>query len=357
MNRPFVAFHFGLVQDVAVLRPLVLLACTLPTLTLEILVSENFNRLDDNGRWFAEIERLGAAIGVQPFVYQSPFDCLRHLGGRRGMIIAGSESDAVAHRHAHDLFRAMPGRIRTVTLQHGFECLGFLHNARHDAAVGRDIRFAADIIVGWFAERYLHALPRTERSKLFIAGPTIMIDSPKPAAAVHDHELPGLICENLHSIRFQNSRLKQDFLNVFLAFAERLGTLGQELALRPHPAGRFTERTGLHLPANVRASREPLYEIDLSCFAYSISAPSTILFDFVLAGVPVAAWIDPDGNVDASNFKGLCTVATIEDWWRFNWLARWQRELLIERQQLFLNNLGIPPDVRKRYEQLLSLAA
>ncbi|AMK18934.1 hypothetical protein [Sphingobium sp. MI1205] len=356
MSRPFVAFHFGLVQDVAVLRPLVLLARSLPSLDLEILITDNFHRLDEDGLWFGELKRLGAEVGVQPFTYQSPFDCLRHFRQRRGMIIAGSESNVVAHQHAHNLFRSVPGNIRTVTLQHGFECLGFLHNARHDAAIGRDIRFSADIIVGWFAERHLHALPLNERNKLFIAGPPVMIDAPTAVDEVDYHELPGLICENLHSIRFGNSRLRESFIDTFLAFAERVGSVDQQLLLRAHPAGRFTERNRLTLPANVNVSRAPLYDIDLSTFAYAVSAPSTILFDFVVAKVPVSVWVDLDGDVDTSNFPGLPTVATVEDLWHFNWMARWHRQFLLDRQENFLTELGIPQDVKARYIQLFSLA-
>ena len=93
-----------------------------------------------------------------------------------------------------------------------------------------------------------------------------------------------------------------------------------------------------------------------TAFAYAISAPSTVLFDFALTKVPVAAWVDADGTVDAHNFDGLPKVATVEDWWRFSWAARWQPEPLLERQDQFVANLAIPKDVAGRYRELLALA-
>lgn len=351
----FIAFHFGLVQDVAVLRDLVLLAASSSSRNIHLLVSAKFADLDDDGRWMREIERLGAEIGVTPFVYESPFDCLRQLGPGRGLIIAGSESDSRAHRDAHELLRAVPGRMRTVTLQHGFECVGFLHNARHDATAGRAVRFAADIAVGWFELDRLYSVSSTERDKIFVAGPPSLINQPVRRSTAGS-ELPGLICENLHSVRFVNGQMREAFLETFLEFAERLKMVGQKLVLRPHPAGRFTQRKGVALPDNVEVSRDPLYDMDLTSFCYVISAPSTILFDFAVAGVPVATWVDSSGLVDAHNFGGLSRVATVDDWWRFHLAASWERDLLVEQQDEFIRSLDLPENIRGRYEQLLELA-
>lgn len=354
MNRPFVAFHFALVQDVAVLRPITRLAASLASVDVHFLVSHTFADKDDGGHWMAEIDRLASELGVAPFVYQSPFDCLRQLGRGRGMIIAGSESDARAHREAHELFKAVPGRFRTVTLQHGFECVGFLHNARHDATAGRSVQFAADIAVAWFDRPKLSSVAPAERSKIYVAGPQVMIEP--PARAQRDSkDLTGLVCENLHSVRFKDGRVRDDFLSSFTSFATRLAMLDQAVALRAHPAGRFTQRNDVAMPPNVSLSQIPLYDMDLSQFAYAISAPSTILFDFALAGVPVATWVDPDGGMDASNFAGFAPVATVDDWWRFNFAARWNPEQFVETQDEFIAGLGIPGDVRSRYEQLLTL--
>jgi hypothetical protein len=355
MNRPFIAFHFGLVQDVAVLRPLVRLAAEMPSHDVHLLVADTFAGLDPDGRWMAEISRVASTLGIEPLVYASSFDVLRHLGSGSGIIVAGSESNVRAHAKAHELFQSMPGRIRTITLQHGFECVGFLHNKRHDATAGRDVKFAADIVVGWFDRDQLHAVSASERSKVFVAGPPSLVD--KPARAKAKTGIPrGLICENLHSVRFVNGRLRESFIEAFLSFAGRLAMIGEGITLRPHPAGQFTKRTGLALPDNVEVSEAPIYALDLASFSYVISAPSTILFDFAVAGVPAATWVDPDGMVDSSNYEGLAQVASVDDWWRFHWAARWSREALLDKQQAYLAGLKMPKDIRGRYRQLLAVA-
>jgi len=356
MTRPFVAFHFGLVQDVAVLRPLVRLAASSPSTNIHLLVTSKLPELDADGRWMAEIERLGAEIGVTPSIYESAFDCLNLLGPGSGLLIAGSESDARAHSQAHQLFQTVPGRYLTATLQHGLECVGFLHNARHDATAGRAVKFAADIAVSWFDLDRASSVSATEQSKIFVAGPTAMIE-PMRRAGDGGNGLPPLICENLHSVRFVNGRMREAFLDTFMDFAARLQMVGERLTLRPHPAGRFTDRKGLVLPDNVEVSRDPLYDMDLGAFSYVISAPSTILFDFARVGVPAATWVDGNGHVDARNFAGLPQVASVDDWWRFHWAARWERRALVDAQEGFVTRQAIPGNVRERYEELLAMAS
>ena len=357
MTRPFIAFHVALVQDVAVLRPLIRLAASLATADVRLIVSHRFVTRDVDDRWGGALARLGAELGATPFVYATPSEVLRHIGPGPGMVIAGSESTLAEHAEAHALFRALPGRVRTVTLQHGLECVGFLHNALHDRAAGGAVAFAADIAVAWFEKARMQSVAASQRAKIYVAGPTTMIPPPLRPAENDAGTLPGLVCENLHSVRFSNDRLREDFLDAFAALADRLAMIGQGLVLRPHPAGRFTERNTVRVAANVTMQTAPLYDLDLPRHAFAISAPSTILFDFILAHVPVAVWTDPDRTVDISNFAGLPVVATADDWWRFAIAACWERETLRAAQRRYLDGLGIPDDVRGRYAALLALAA
>lgn len=351
----FLAFHFGLVQDVAVLRPLVRLAQGLNSHSLHLLVAPSFMQHDIDEFWQGEIERLAAESGAQQLFYESPFDCLRHLGAGSGMIIAGSESDARAHQAAHQLFQSVPGRFRTVTLQHGLECVGFLHNRRHDATAGRDVRFAADIVVAWFPVSKLASVTPAERGKIYVAGPTSLIDPSERRPAARASK-PGLICENLHSVRFVKGEMRESFLETLEAFASRLDQIGERLTLRPHPAGRFTDRKQISLPPNVDVSREPLYDLKLDQWSYCISAPSTILFDFALAGIPAATWVDPDGEIDARHFDGLSEVSTVEDWWRFHMAVRFAPERIVADQERFVSQYDLPHDVADRYRALLQTA-
>lgn len=350
--RPLLVFHVDLLQDVAVVRPLVRLAArALPERDRLLLVSSGFAARDLDGTWARELNLLAADNGCRIESYVTPLDAWRLLASRHGLAIAGSESSVRSHAATHELFRALPPSFRTVTLQHGFECLGFLHNAAHDASVGPDIRFAADVIVGWFAAEKLVSIPAADRGKLFVAGPPSMIEPPA-ALATPDvaSDVPGVICENLHSVRFA-AAARSRFADVFADFMTRAAQIAEPVLLRPHPAGRFTKASA-SIGGTYERDTQPLYHRAIGQSAYAISAPSTILFDFVLADVPVALWAET--GIDVSHFAGLVTVRGADDWWRFAQRARLDREAILAPQRRFAAGLRIPPDVPARYLRLMA---
>lgn len=359
MMHPIIAFHFDLVQDVSVLRPVVRLASgTMSEVVL--FVSPQLARLDPGGFWRNEIEILGRDAGATVIAYQSELDVFQVLARRKGICIAGSESNVPAHARTHHLFRAMPAGILRITLQHGFECLGFLHNARHSAAFGRDIRFAADIIVGWLAKDRLYDVAPSETGKLYVAGPMMLIDQPSGrlndiTKARSDDPYCGLVCENTHSARFHSKAMKASFLSLTEALAKRIEPLGKILYFRPHPAGEFVNKTGYKAPPSIKIEDAPLYTLDLTRYCFAISAPSTILLDFMLADVPVAVW--GGKSIDAANFAGLVGVENEEDAWQFVVASATDRTLLLDNQRRFLNGLGVPTQIRERYQALLALAS
>jgi hypothetical protein len=351
MADSLIVFYIALPQDVPILRPLILLAHSLPKKRVELLVSKYLNGLPAG----EEIDKLSSALRL-PKVYCEPGkDAARALEGRSGMLIAGHESSVAPHHLSYDLFKALPGSFLRVAPQQGFESIGFLHNAAHQAAYGSDIRFAADIVVGWFDEALLKNFPPAERAKLFVAGPPIMIE-PRPPAPSAKPSRFGMVCENLHSVRFTSPAVHEYFLAQFFAFAERARAAGSIVDLRPHPAGLFTDKMGLKLPPNVERNRRPLYEQDLNDFGFAISPPSSILFDFVVAKVPTAVWIDAEGRMDHANFAGLETVSSAEEWWAFAERAISDRAAIVASQEKFMERLGIPADVAGRYGEIMSRA-
>lgn len=351
--RPVIAFHYNLIQDVSVLQPVARLAGGMDADIL-LLLSPNFSDLDVGGKWRPEVERLAAQLGATVVAYESLFDIISRLSTSTGICIAGSESDVLAHRASHDLFRAMPSGMRTITLQHGYECVGFLHNARHSAILGRDIRFAADIIVGWFDGHRLLDIAASERSKLFVGGPTILIEAPARDATHSFDANRAIVCENTHSVRFASTGVKKAFLTEVEMLAARMHGVGRSLDFRPHPAAHFVERTRYTLPPGMQLCDAPLYTLDLARYAFALSAPSTILFDFILAGVPVALW--GAQSLDAGNYPGLVSVDGIEACWAFAAASVAARAKLLANQDRFLTNLGLPTDVADRYRALLGLA-
>jgi hypothetical protein len=349
-----IIFHIILPQDMPVLRPVILLAASLAGPRVELLVSKHLIGLPVGD----EVDKTSAELGLTKTYCEPGEDAARKLEGRSGMLFVGHESNVPPHHLTHDLFKALSDSFLKVTPQQGFESVGFLHNAAHQATYGSDIRFAGDIVVGWFGADRLTSFPSAERSKLFIAGPPIMI-APRPegepiAAAGRRF---GMVCENLHSVRFSGPAVHEYFLAQFFAFAERAHAAGKTLDFRPHPAGQFTDRMGLRLPPGVERNGRPLYEQDLHAFGFAISPPSSILFDFVVAKVPTAVWIDAEGRMDHANFAGLETVSTAEEWWSFAKRSTSERDAILANQERFLEKLQIPADVAGRYTELLSRAS
>jgi hypothetical protein len=165
-----------------------------------------------------------------------------------------------------------------------------------------------------------------------------------------------MVCENLHSVRFASPGVDANFLDQFIAFAERFCGSGGHLEFRPHPAGRFTDRHGFRLPTGASRNGRPLYEQDLGAFDFAISPPSSILFDFLVARVPTAVWFDAAGGMDFANFAGLKTVSSTEEWWSFAESSCRDRETILANQERFLEKLGVPADVAGRYAELMSRA-
>jgi hypothetical protein len=109
------------------------------------------------------------------------------------------------------------------------------------------------------------------------------------------------------------------------------------------------------LPANVKLNMMPLYETDMSAYEFGISAPSTIVFDMVLAGIPVGLWRDPGGIMDASTYDGLTEISTLEDWLAFERDVRLRPEMILERQRGFLRRLQMPTDPAEIYRRFARL--
>jgi len=350
---PLLAFHVDLLQDVGVLRPLVRLAAeALPRRDRLLLVSSHFAGRDKDGTWAGELATLSAETGTPIATYGSELEACRLLAGRHGMVIAGSESSLPNHAVTHALFRALPPEFRTVALQHGFECIGFMHNSAHEAVAGSGVRFAADVIAGWFNPARLTDIPPADRGKLIVTGPPMLIEH-RPAEANREAaaERVGIICENLHSVRFDaNSR--ESFSEVLEQFAQRARQVNERFHLRPHPAGRFTTKSKASSPGDHVLATQPLHRSEIHRAAYGISGPSTVLFDFVLADVPVGLWAD--AGVDSRNFKGLNELRTADDWWRFAQRSRLDREALLMPQRRFVERLDMPGDVAARYCRLMA---
>lgn len=350
-----IVFLVNLLQDVNIIRPLLYSVRGEFDAPVVLLVTDKFLERDKQKIWQAELTQLAGELDCQISIYDSPWTAFKELQSRAGVLIAASESNLSAHVHTHDVFRAAPPSYLKITLQHGYECVGFLQSKQHDAAHGRNIRFAADVICAWCDPSVLSATVASERSKVYVSGPSTLIETPQPAA-FRRRRGGSFICENLHSVRLRMGNTQSSFLEIFSEYCAQMEKIGEPVILKPHPGGQYVVKNKVDLPGNVELETRPIYQIDLSAFDFGISPPSSIVIDMVLAGIPVAVWQDRSSLVDTGNFSGLTFVVETPDWLAFRRDALLRRPSLLERQQRFLAGIKMlvdPAEIRRRYMRLI----
>ncbi|MBC7802697.1 MAG: glycosyltransferase [Candidatus Parcubacteria bacterium] len=321
------------------------------------LASHYFIERDSASVWQEELREIGLATKTPVHVFENGLQALQHLQDKAGVLIAASESDIKAHAPAHDVLRLAPSSFLKVTLQHGFECLGFLHNRAHDLAFGREVTFAADVLCGWAGPSRLASLAPSQRSKLYVSGPPAVLQTRRATPAGARSGI-GLVCENLHSIRLSISDdIRSDFIGMLTSFCSALAKDQSKVALRPHPGGQYLLRGGVPLPPNAVLNNNPMYKVDLSQYAYGVSAPSSVIIDMALAGIPVAVWRGGADAMDTRNYAGLTEIRTLADWVDFSRKAVADPEPFLHAQQRFLDTLGIPTDPEDVYRRFAGLFA
>jgi len=350
-----VFFLFNLVQDVNILRPLVYLTARETGARIGLLVSDSFLKRDRQKIWQREVAELAAETGASLHLYGAPAEAQAVLAGGGGIIFAGSESNLPAHHETSGVFAVAPASYLRVTLQHGLECIGFLQSREHVMSHGRNVGFGADIVCGWFEAESLTSQTASERSKLYVTGPPTLLQQQGADGDIAPRG-GGLVCENMHSVRLRASGdHKASFMDMFFAFCGKLQSSGEMVTLRPHPGGQYVLKNKIALPPNVELNMLPLYKFDIGRYRYGISAPSTIVFDMILAGIPVAVWRDPEGVMDARNYQGLTEVRTLDDWLAFERDVRLRPEMILDRQRTFLRRLAMPTEPAEVYRRFARL--
>lgn len=355
MRPGHVVFLLNLLQDVNIVRPLALLAHRDLAVPVFFLVSDRFLVRDTRGTWQRELRELCSEVRAEMHVYDSVYSALQFLQHRRGLLIAASESNLSAHSHTHDVMRVAPPQFLKLTLQHGYECVGFLQSRDHERAHGRRITFAADVVCGWCDVEVMRSLAPSERPKYVRTGATALLYEAPPAPTMPPPH-GGLVCENLHSVRMHISGdFRTGFMETFTAFCEHLDRKGESVTLRPHPGGQYVLKNNVEVPKNVTLNNHPMYKVDLTQYAYGISAPSSIIIDMVLAGIPAAVWQDESGTIDTSCYEGLTTISSLDEWIAFARDATLRRDAILQRQQRFLERSGMLTDRAHSRKAFLSL--
>lgn len=335
-------FLIDLLQDVHVLRPLWSMAARDFRFETKVLVSDRFRARDTSGAWISDIQLFCAEIGATFDSFADEWDVRQFLTGR-GLIFAAAESSVRNHAVTHNIFRQTPSDFLRVTVQHGFECIGFRHGSSHTGAAGETASFAADFLCTWYGMDRLTSLASSQAPKVVVTGPTSVLQvRPGEIPAV---EAPGLVCENLHSVRFgAGNALDLEFLRTFRKFATGMARRRATVRLRPHPAGQYSRRSNVLMPRNVTFENAPLYRVDLRKFSFGISPPSSVIIDLLLANVPTAVWVDEKRSIDASNYEGLPTVSSANEMIEFALDAQRHRAAFVDEQRNWLERQGMPLD-------------
>jgi len=347
-------FLVNLVQDVNILRPLVFMATRDFGMPSTLLVSHKFAGRDLFGIWQNELQEIAAATGARVDYFDSDWEAHQFLTGQ-GVIFAASESHLHNHSTTHDVFRHCPPGYVRVTLQHGFECVGFRHSADHIRVHGPSASFGADYVCAWSGLEGLASMSPSQFPKLVVTGPTSVLQLPQGTPRPIKGN-PGIVCENLHSVRLNAAGdFKMEFVDAFSAFSKRLSEAGRKVALRPHPGGQYSLKSNVPLPPNATIENSPMYRLDLRRYAYGISAPSSVLVDMLIAGIPTAVWRDFDRRIDSDAYAGLATVSTPDEWFDFARSAASDPQPFLELQRQFLErqNLILEPEaVYGRFAEL-----
>jgi len=351
-----VYFVINLVQDVNIVRGLVYLTARETDASIGFLVSEAFLKRDRHKIWQREIAIMASDTNASMHLFGSSAEAYAVIRDGSGIIFAASESNLTAHRETSELFRIAPHGYLRVTLQHGLECVGFLQSREHVISHGRSITFSADIVCGWFDIESLTSLSASQRAKLYVSGPPTLLQQ-HGRSPNHPPQRGGLVCENLHSVRLKASGdHKSSFMSIFFAYCAKMAEREETVTLRPHPGGQYVVRNNVALPDNVRLNNLPIFNVNLEGYSYGISAPSTIVFDMVLAGIPVGLWRDPAGIMDASNYDGLTVISTLDEWLAFERDVRLRPDMILDRQEAFLRRLSMPIDpdeIYRRFSRLI----
>lgn len=351
-------FLVDLNQDVAAFRHVAHFFRRESSLAILFMISENFRKRDALGVWRLEVQEICRELNAEAIEVDSVADVIRCLADKAGLLLSASESALPAHAFNHAAFLAAPDTFVRVTLQHGLECIGFNHNDAHDRNWHHYVGMACDVAASWFEDDVLHSVRADQRSKIVPVGPPLGLDSPppvyRPQPAAKKPIVHGLVCENLHSVRF-SAGAKNLFVDALSAFARHLEPLDGTIELRPHPGGLYLEKNKVPLPRNVRFNRLPLYRQSLDKFSFCISGPSTVLLDLVWADVPVAVWTSGEQSMSIGVYSNLHVVSNELEWLDFAIAATREPGPFLEAQTKFLTSLKLPSDIPGRYRQLLEL--
>ena len=156
----------NLLQDVNILRPLIILSSKIKNSNPTIIISKAFIARDTTKIWQNEVSEI--ALNTRSIVLQveDEIDALTLFEDNGGIVFAASESNLSPHKFTHNIFRMISDDYLTVTLQHGFECVGFSQSYQHNISYGTNVYWGADIVCSWTDIENLTSLSAHQSQKV-----------------------------------------------------------------------------------------------------------------------------------------------------------------------------------------------
>ena len=323
-TKKSVIFLANLLQDIAIFKSLIFLLSDELDCNILICMLPGF-RKKDHDMYFCDQLRFIAnhtnACLINIESDQDYFELLSSLTHKGGLVISSSESKILdtTHSYASTLLSMAPkSSFSTITIQHGHECLGFLHNDQHTKNYGEYIGFRADYVIAWDEVYMMKNLAPTTSSKVLTLGnPTRISSTSRRKIPIYDNvdfvsPGTGLICENLHSVRFTNEQ-RVDYLENLLKFANHLALNGKSLAIRSHPAGQYFAKNNIKIPDNCFYDTSTVENSVRKKYSFVISPPSTVIYDYDYMSVPCAIYQGNDRSLDLQNYERFVKIKNLND--------------------------------------------
>ncbi len=343
LSKANVVFVLDLIQDFEILSPFIFqFSIHFAPKSCSVLISQRVRKSHLWSLIFQQLTFLKVVIHLVDDVIQAA----ELLPRKAGILFSASESSASGHSFCYRLCKLSPPSLLRVTFQHGYENIGLRHHLSHNANYPNGIRFSSDIIFTWMnKEQLVDAFP-SELDRCIPVGVTKKLASDASLARIKYSDLHQkdfsldskplslLLCENLHSVRF-NANLRDSFFS-FLKNLQKLPMI--ELHIRSHPGKRLLENNAQF--QHLDFVKNELTQETLSSFDFAVSPASTIILDAVLCGVCTATWSANKISGDLRYHDSLWCVDGVENLFYFvNLQPRERTNMVLENFTWAARNL------------------
>lgn len=308
-------FYFSLVQDVQALRSIVqLVKLKYPNIQLFGVVDKLFINRDKTGLGTKEliylVENFGFNLLPDMASYQEAVEEM-YVENHSVPFFFASESSAAAHKKSHHLCNWLSPIFYTITVQHGYECLGFHHSDEMTQVFGDNINFSSKQVFGWSSVTESKNLTTSSVHKFKHVGFTNLLFERinKGRQKMPAKKKYIIFCETLHGERLQvKTKIDpNEFIKIFKAtkyWADRRDIV---CLLKPHPVSKLNFG---NLPEK-SIIFDPIHRLPTDEILCVVSSPSSVAIDFRSLNIPVILW-NPLNGFDISNYDYLPTISDFQ---------------------------------------------